>query len=85
MLCHNTDLYRGPFIPTDGLRGHVSVDGLEVGDQVTIFGITKDKDAIELGYLSVECKLLIFDAKAYEYVRAVRNVTSNKPINVWVG
>lgn len=84
MLCQNVDTYRGPFVPTDGLRGHVSVDGMQPTDVIHVIGVDKSARAHQLGELRDGVASVIFDPGQFEWVRAIRLVSSGKPISVWV-
>lgn len=85
MLCQNVDLYRGPYIPTVGLRGHIHAEGLSVEDCVEVFGVMPDKRVEFLGEVRSHVEAVIFDPRQFQYVRAVRAKSSGAPINVWVG
>ena len=84
MLCQNTNLYRGPFVPVNGLRGQVVCHGLVEGDEIEIVGLGYSKNVEYLGTLNESVAGLIFDARRFEYVRAIRLKCSGKPIDVWV-
>jgi hypothetical protein len=84
LLCQSTDLYRGPYVPTVGLRGHVSAEGLTDVDVMEIVGVRPDKSVEFLGQLTIEITAVIFDPTRFQYVRAIRAYSSGSPVDVWV-
>lgn len=84
LLCHNTDVYQGPLVPTNGLKGHIHAEGLTEQDELTIIGMTTGMESGALGKLSSSVVAVVFDPKKYVYVKAIRHVSSGKPITVWV-
>jgi hypothetical protein len=84
MLLQNTSAYRGPYIPTDGVRGKVFAKGLSPEDRIVIVGVKPDKTHVELGVFEAQVESVIFDPKQFAFVRAFRERCSGDAVDVWV-
>jgi hypothetical protein len=84
LLCHNTEVYRGPCVPTYGLKGHIRAEGLAAQDLVAAFGMLADGSVKFLGNLDTNITDLIFNPKEFQYVRVGRSKSGGNPVSVWV-
>lgn len=84
LLCHNTIVYQGSFVPTTGMQGHVYADGLVEQDELIILGRTMAKKTNIIGKITTDVKAVIFDASLYDFVKALRVVSSGQPVTVWI-
>jgi hypothetical protein len=85
MLCQNVDVYTGPYVPTIGLLGKVTADGMGPADIIHVIGVDEQKRKHQLGELRDSVLSVIFDPRRHVMVRAIRLASSGNPVNVWVG